>query len=50
MREGLRAASTAVGLEVMAELMAAETDALAARRANTHPTGSPTATAPTPAR
>jgi transposase-like protein len=29
MREGLLAASTAVGLEVMAELMAAETDALA---------------------
>lgn len=37
MREGLLAASTAVGLEVMAELMAAETDALAGAKGKHQP-------------
>jgi putative transposase len=37
MREGLLAASTAVGLEVMAELMAAETDALAGAKGRHQP-------------
>src|SRR5450756_2659552 len=37
MREGLRAASTAVGLEVMAEIRAAETDALAGAKGKHQP-------------
>lgn len=37
LREGLLAASTAVGLEVMAELMAAETDALAGAKGKHQP-------------
>ena len=45
MREGLLAASTAVGLEVIAELMLAEVSDLAGPRASTIPFGRPSATA-----
>jgi len=45
MGEGLLAASTAVGLDVMAELMAAEVTDLAGPRASTTRPGSPSATA-----
>src|SRR5215217_3665447 len=45
MREGLLAASVAVGLDVMAELMAAEVTDLAGPRASTTRPGSPSATA-----
>jgi len=46
LREGLLAASTAVGLEVMSELMAAEVTELPALRASTTPPAPPTGTAP----
>jgi len=45
MREGLLAASVAVGLEVMAELMDAEVTDLAGPRASTTPLGRPNGTA-----
>jgi hypothetical protein len=45
LREGLLAASVAVGLEVMGELMDAEVTDLAGPRASTTPLGPPSATA-----
>jgi len=45
LREGLLAASTAVGLDVMGELMAAEVTDLAGPRVSTTRLGSPSATA-----